>query len=89
VPQSADARFRHGLGCAVCRGSGFKGREAIAETLQLTDALRDLLAERAPLSKIKSAAIDTGYRSLREAAVAAVLSGDTTVEEINRVTPVE
>jgi general secretion pathway protein E len=82
-------RFRHGLGCAVCRGSGFKGRKAIAETLQLTDALRDLLAERAPLSKIKTAAIDTGYRSLREAAVAAVLSGETTIEEINRVTPVE
>ena len=89
VPKNGDARFRHGLGCAVCRGSGFKGRKAIAETLQLTDALRDLLAERAPLSKIKAAAVDTGYRSLREAAVAAVLSGETTIEEIDRVTPVE
>jgi len=89
APKNGEARFRHGLGCAVCRGSGFKGRKAIAETLQLTDALRDLLAERAPLSKIKAAAVDTGYRSLREAAVAAVLSGETTIEEIDRVTPVE
>ena len=52
-------------------------------------ALRDLLAERAPLSRIKAAAIDAGYRSLRDAAVAAALSGETTIEEINRVTPVE
>jgi general secretion pathway protein E len=89
VPKRGEARFRRGLGCAVCRGSGYKGRKAIAETLQLTDALRDLLAERAPLSRIKATAIDAGYRSLREAAVAAVLSGETTIEEINRVTPVE
>ena len=83
------ARLRRGLGCAACRGSGFKGRKAIAETLQLSDVLRDLLAERAPLSKIKAAALEAGYRSLREAAVAAVLGGDTTIEEINRVTQVE
>jgi general secretion pathway protein E len=89
VPNADPAQFRHGLGCALCRGSGFRGRKAIAETLQLTDSLRDLLAERAPLSRIRSAAIDAGYRSLREAAIAAVLGGETTIEEINRVTPVE
>ncbi len=83
------AGFKRGHGCAHCRGTGYKGRKAIAETLVLTDTLRDLLSERAPLSKIKAAAQTAGYRSLREAAVAAALAGETTLEEINRVTPTE
>jgi general secretion pathway protein E len=87
--QAAQATFRIGLGCAACRGSGFKGRKAIAETLQLTDVLRDLLADRAPMSRIKAAALDAGYRSLRSAAVGAALNGETTIEEIDRVTQVE
>ncbi len=89
VTDPARANFRRGLGCAHCRGTGYKGRRAIAETLVLDDELRDLLASRAPLSHIKSAARRAGYRSLREAAVAAAISGATTIEEINRVTPVE
>jgi general secretion pathway protein E len=83
---AAQAKFTRGLGCAHCRGSGYKGRKAVAETLAMTDGLRDLLAERAPLSRIKAAARDTGYRSLREAALAAALAGQTTLEEVNRVT---
>jgi general secretion pathway protein E len=83
------ARFRRGLGCAHCRGTGYKGRRAVAETLSMSDRLRDLLAERAPLSQIKTEAREHGFVSLREAAVAAAMSGDTTLEEINRVTPVE
>ncbi|MFN3566642.1 MAG: GspE/PulE family protein [Burkholderiaceae bacterium] len=89
VARLRSAGFRRGLGCAHCRGTGYKGRRAIAETLVLNDELRDLLAERAPLSRIKAAAQSAGYRSLREAAVAAALTGATTIEEINRVTPVE
>jgi general secretion pathway protein E len=89
VTKLKGAGFRRGLGCAHCRGTGYKGRRAIAETLVLNDELRDLLAERAPLSRIKAAAQQAGYRSLREAAVAAALSGATTIEELNRVTPVE
>ncbi|MFZ5539021.1 MAG: GspE/PulE family protein [Pseudomonadota bacterium] len=89
VTKLKGAGFRRGLGCAHCRGTGYKGRRAIAETLVLNDELRDLLAERAPLSRIKAAAQSAGYRSLREAAVAAALAGATTIEEINRVTPVE
>jgi general secretion pathway protein E len=89
VPTLHRAAFRRGLGCAHCRGTGYKGRRAIAETLVLNDDLRDLLAERAPLSRIKAAAQAAGYRSLREAAVAAAVAGATTIEEINRVTPVE
>jgi general secretion pathway protein E len=83
------AGFRRGVGCAQCRGTGFKGRKAIAERLPMTDALRDLLSERAPLARIKSEARASGYHSLREAAVAAVLGGETTIEEINRVTTLD
>jgi general secretion pathway protein E len=84
--RAAQGRFARGLGCAHCRGSGYRGRKAVAETLSMTDALRDLLAERASLSRIKTVARELGYRSLREAAVDAALAGETTLEEINRVT---
>ncbi len=73
VPTLTKAGFTRGLGCAHCRGTGYKGRKAIAETLELTDTLRDLLAERAPLSRIKAAAHEVGFQSLREAAVAAAV----------------
>jgi general secretion pathway protein E len=83
------ATFKRGLGCAHCRGTGYKGRRAIAETLPMGDTLRDQLVQRAPLSQIRQSARDNGFTSLRDAAVALALAGETTVEEINRVTPVE
>jgi len=83
------AFFKRGLGCAQCRGSGYKGRRAIAETLPMSDTLRDQLVQRAPLSQIRQAARAGGFTSLRDAAVALALNGETTLEEINRVTPVE
>uniref|UniRef100_UPI003559C533 GspE/PulE family protein n=1 Tax=Piscinibacter sp. TaxID=1903157 RepID=UPI003559C533 len=83
------ARFQRGLGCAHCRGTGYKGRRAIAETLPLNDTLRELLVQRAPLSQIRQSARNEGFISLRRAAVALAVSGATTFEEINRVTPVE
>jgi general secretion pathway protein E len=85
VPKSG---LQRGLGCAHCRGTGYRGRKAVAETLLMTDELRDLLAERASISRIKAAAQEAGFRGLREAALAAVFKGETTLEEINRVTPV-
>ena len=78
--------FRRGTGCGHCRGSGYKGRRAIAEILLLTDELRELIVARAPIGQIKEAAARGGTRSLREAALALVRAGDTTLEEINRVT---
>ena len=84
--RAAEGAFRRGIGCAHCRGTGFKGRRAIAEKLPLTDSLRDLLIERAPLARIKAAARDLGYRSLRDAACDAALTGQTSLEEITRVT---
>jgi general secretion pathway protein E len=81
--------WRRGLGCAHCRGTGYKGRRAIAETLPISDTLREQLVQRAPLSQIRQSARAGGFTSLREAAVALALDGETTLEEINRVTPVE
>ncbi|HEV7577992.1 MAG TPA: GspE/PulE family protein [Caldimonas sp.] len=83
------SQFKRGLGCAHCRGTGYKGRRAVAETLPMTDVLRDQLVQRAPLSQIRQAARERGFTSLRDAAVRLACDGSTTLEEINRVTPVE
>jgi general secretion pathway protein E len=81
-----DYEFRAGRGCGQCRGSGYRGRSAIAETLLLNDELRELIASREPIRKIKVAAQASGTHFLREAALRRVQSGATSLEEINRVT---
>jgi general secretion pathway protein E len=75
-----------GKGCAECRGTGFKGRRAIGELLVLNDELRELIVARAPARKLKEAARAAGTVPLRDAALALVQAGETTLEEINRVT---
>ncbi|GAI30943.1 unnamed protein product, partial [marine sediment metagenome] len=67
--------FMKGEGCGHCRGTGYKGRRAVAELLKLDDGLRDLIAARAPMSEIKAAAKARGMKSLREMALAAVCRG--------------
>jgi general secretion pathway protein E len=79
-------RFRGGLGCRHCRGTGFQGRTAIPELLVLNDEMRELIAAREPIRRVKDAARRNGTRSLREAALDLVREGRTTLEEINRVT---
>jgi general secretion pathway protein E len=83
------SQFKRSLGCPHCRGTGYKGRRAIAETLPMNDVLRDQLVQRAPLSQIRASARERGFTSLRDAAVTLAADGSTTLEEINRVTPVE
>ncbi len=78
--------FRVGKGCGQCRGTGYKGRKAVAEMLLLTDEIRELVVARAPIRALKEAAFRSGVKSLRESAVAMVARGETTLEEINRVT---
>jgi len=82
----ADFRFRAGSGCGQCRGSGYRGRRAIAEVLLLDDELRDLITGRAPLRVLKETARQRGFISLREAGLALVRDGLTTLQELNRVT---
>jgi general secretion pathway protein E len=82
-------RFRRGQGCGQCRGTGYKGRKAIAEILHLNDEIRELIIAREPIRRLKEVARRGGTRSLRESALDLVRWGGTTLQEINRVTFVE
>ena len=80
-----DYRFMRGAGCAHCRGTGYRGRKAIGELLVMNDVLRELIVAREPVRKLREAARAAGAIPLREAALALVKSGESTLEEINRV----
>jgi general secretion pathway protein E len=84
--QINDFRFKKGQGCGQCHGLGFNGRKAIAELLWFNDEIRELIVTRQPVRKIKEAAYANGTRTMREAALLLVKNGETTLEEINRVT---
>ncbi len=81
--------FYEGAGCMECGGTGYRGRTAICELLDLTDTIRELILSKRPTSEIKKAARDDGMRFLRESAIEQVLKGITTLREINKVTFVE
>jgi type II secretory ATPase GspE/PulE/Tfp pilus assembly ATPase PilB-like protein len=81
--------FYEGNGCIECSGTGYKGRTAICELLDLSDHIRELILEKRPTSEIKKAAREEGMRFLRESAVERVMQGITTLREINKVTFVE
>ncbi|MCY4076642.1 MAG: GspE/PulE family protein [Acidobacteria bacterium] len=81
--------FYEGGGCVECGGTGYRGRTAICELLDLSDRIREMILDRRPASEIRRAARDEGMRFLREAAVEQVLRGTTTLREINKVTFVE
>lgn len=75
-----------GRGCIECNGTGFRGRMAISEVLELSDIIRELIISRKPSSEIKKAAREEGMVTLRESAVKTFLQGTTTLKEINKVT---
>ena len=83
---AAEHTFYGGGGCIECGGTGYRGRTAICELLDLSDHIRELILGRRPTSEIKQAARDAGMRFLRESAVEQVLQGRTTLHEINKVT---
>jgi len=85
----ADQVFYEGAGCLECNGTGFLGRLAVSELLDLSDRIRELILERRPGSEIKRAAKGEGMRFLRESALEKVLQGVTTLREINKVTFVD
>jgi type II secretory ATPase GspE/PulE/Tfp pilus assembly ATPase PilB-like protein len=89
-PATLDGQlFYEGRGCLECDGTGFHGRMAIAELLDLSDRIRGLILERRPAAEIKRAAKEEGMTFLREAALAKVFEGSTTLKEINKVTFVD
>lgn len=77
--------FKAGQGCAHCRGTGYKGRKAVAEVLLLDDELRERIVQREPVRQIKEAAYRKGTRLLRDVGMALVRSGETSLQELNRV----
>ena len=78
--------FFEGVGCIDCGGTGYRGRTALCELLDLTDELREMILAQAPASEIKQVMRAKGMRFLRDSAVEKVLAGLTTLREINKVT---
>jgi type II secretory ATPase GspE/PulE/Tfp pilus assembly ATPase PilB-like protein len=85
----ADFTFHEGAGCIECNGTGFHGRLAVSELLDLSDHIRELILDRRPASEIKRAAKEEGMTFLRESALEKALKGVTTLREINKVTFVD
>ncbi|OLE55126.1 MAG: pilus assembly protein PilB [Acidobacteria bacterium 13_1_20CM_3_53_8] len=81
--------FYMSVGCDACNHTGYRGRTAIHELLNLTDNIREMIVERRPGSEVRRAAEAEGLRSLRESALKKVFAGVSTLHEINRVTFVE
>ncbi|GAC1677758.1 MAG: GspE/PulE family protein [Candidatus Acidiferrum sp.] len=84
-----DVVFAEGAGCLECSGTGYHGRTAICELLDLTDHIREMIVDRRPTSEIKRAAIQEGMITLRESGLAKTRAGLTTLKEINKVTFVD
>jgi type IV pilus assembly protein PilB len=82
-------QFSEGTGCLECSGSGYRGRTAITELLDLSDHIREMIIDRRPTSEIKRAARDSGMSFLRDSALRKVRAGLTTLREINKVTFIE
>jgi len=89
VETAREHTFYEGAGCIECGGTGYKGRTAICELLDLSDPIREMILDQKPTSEIKKAARDEGMTFLRESAVQKVFAGTTTLREINKVTFVE
>ena len=87
--QWRDVPFYEGSGCFECGGTGFRGRSAISELLDLSDNIRDLILNRRPSSEIRRRAREEGMTFLRESAVEKAREGITTLKEINKVTFIE
>jgi type IV pilus assembly protein PilB len=85
----ARVQFAEGAGCLECSGTGFRGRCAISELLDLSDHIREMIISRRPTSEIKRAAREEGMTFLRDSALSKVREGVTTLKEINKVTFIE
>jgi type II secretion system protein E len=83
------AKVWHGLGCEQCRQFGYQGRKGIYELLLVTEALRPLIMNRAPATTIAHRAMEAGMRTLRIDGWNKVKAGETTIEEVLRVTQIE
>jgi len=81
--------FYEGRGCNECNGTGYKGRQAITEFLDLSDRIKEMILDKRPISELKRIAMEEGMSTLRKSALEKAFRGETTLREINRVTFVE
>lgn len=77
---------KYGEGCSECRGTGYLGRTGIFEVMEVNDRIRSVINEKADAETIRKAALADGMVPLREAAVQKMLKGETTFDEVIRVT---
>jgi len=84
-----DFDFKEGAGCIECGGTGYRGRSAIHELLELDDEIREMLLAKRPGSEIRKKAREKGMDFLRDSALDRVRLGITTLKEINKVTFIE
>src|SRR5213596_1973297 len=87
--QLGNVVFAEGAGCLECSGTGYHGRTAICELMDLTDHIREMIVDRRPTSEIKRVAREEGMIPLRESGLAKIRAGITSMREINKVTFVE
>jgi len=85
----AKETFAEGVGCLECSGTGYHGRTAITELLDLSDRIREMIVSRRPTSEIKRAAREEGMTFLRDSGISKIRAGVTTLKEINKVTFIE
>jgi len=84
--QVVGSKFAFGKGCTTCNFTGYRGRMAITEVLEIDDRIREMILDGASTTKIQEAAVEAGLKTLRENGLAAVFEGATTVEELLRET---
>jgi type IV pilus assembly protein PilB len=89
VEKFKDHQFYEAGACKECNYTGFRGRNAITEFLDLSDHIREMILNKRPSSEIRKAAIAEGMTTLRQSAIKKISAGDTTLKEINRVTFIE
>jgi type IV pilus assembly protein PilB len=81
-----EKNFFYGRGCSTCHDSGYNGRKGIYELLAVTDAIRNLINDRAPTLVVRQKAVETGMVTLREDGLRSIFDGDTTIEEVVKYT---
>jgi type IV pilus assembly protein PilB len=86
LPTDSNINFYKPRGCSECRGVGYKGREAIFEILEVNDEIKELIMQRAATAKIREIAVKQGFRTLRDAGIAKVIQGKTSLEAVMKVT---
>ena len=89
VSKYRNNKWFHGEGCSHCSNTGYRGRSAITEFLELTPTMRELIIEKHSFTELEELAVKGGLVTLRQSALAKVLAGETTLQEINRVTFIE